>query len=378
MRKGMVQVLTRQQLHDLVWSGQMREAAKRLGISDVALRKHCVKAFVPPPPQDHWNKAHAGQEPRISPLPPRPPGFSDEISIGRESYPIRDQSRLDEEPTPPVFSETIEALRERVMRNIGKVVAAKDLATPHIAFKQQIEDDARRKIERSTWNPPVLSTSFEQRRLRILKGLFNGLARLNCAAKTQGKDVRDITISVGHQHVKITLDRPATRNESSRAWSPKESGDLLELAILKDCHSDDVRSSWQDNASAAIESQLTEIAIEIVIAGELQYRENMQRHYEWQVKCRESRRRAERYRKLDERRAERNLEAARLKRLQECAENHRKANDIRGFVASVIAVPNGKVDGETVTRWQEWALAQADRLDPLTTGQIWEQLKDTE
>ncbi len=31
----MAQVFTRQQLHDLVWSGPMREVAKGLGISDV-------------------------------------------------------------------------------------------------------------------------------------------------------------------------------------------------------------------------------------------------------------------------------------------------------------------------------------------------------
>jgi hypothetical protein len=361
----MVQILTRQQLHDLVWSGQMREAAKRLGISDVALRKHCAKALVPPPPQGHWNRIHAGQEPKVSPLPPRPPGLSDEITIGRDRYPIRDQSYLDEDPTPPVFSETIEALRERVIRDIGTVAAAKNLATPHAAFRRQVENGA-------------FSTSFEQRRLRILQGLFDGLARFDCAVKIRGRDVRDITISVGHQHVKITLDRPAACNGGLRARLPKDSGDLLELAILKGCRSGEVRRSWQDNAFATIESQLTEIAIEIVVAGELQHRENMQRHYEWQVKCRESRKRAERHRRQDEERAERNLEAARLKRLQEGAENHRKANDIRSLVASVVAVSNDKVDRRTVTRWQEWALARADRLDPLTTGQIWKQLRDME
>ena len=171
----MAQVFTRQQLHDLVWSGPMREVAKGLGISDVALRKHCVKAFVPPPPQGHWNRVHAGQTVKVSPLPLRPPGLSDEITIGQERYGTCNHGDLDEEPTPPVFSEAIEEVRERVVRAIGTVAAAKNLVTPHMAFSQQLDQDARRKLERSSWNPPILSTPFEQRRLRILQGLFAGL-----------------------------------------------------------------------------------------------------------------------------------------------------------------------------------------------------------
>jgi hypothetical protein len=44
---------TRQQLYDLVWSQPMRDAAKKLGLSDNGLRKHCVKVFVPLPPQGY-------------------------------------------------------------------------------------------------------------------------------------------------------------------------------------------------------------------------------------------------------------------------------------------------------------------------------------
>jgi hypothetical protein len=44
---------TRQQLYDLVRSQPMRDAAKKLGLSDNGLRKHCVKVFVPLPPQGY-------------------------------------------------------------------------------------------------------------------------------------------------------------------------------------------------------------------------------------------------------------------------------------------------------------------------------------
>jgi hypothetical protein len=47
---GAMEAYTRQQLHDLVWSGPMRDVAKKLGLSDNGLRKHCAKAFIPLPP----------------------------------------------------------------------------------------------------------------------------------------------------------------------------------------------------------------------------------------------------------------------------------------------------------------------------------------
>lgn len=55
-------IMTRRQLYDLIWSKPMREAAAEIGISDVGLKKVCVRHRVPVPPQGHWNKVHAGQK----------------------------------------------------------------------------------------------------------------------------------------------------------------------------------------------------------------------------------------------------------------------------------------------------------------------------
>lgn len=42
--------LTRAQLYQLVWSEPMRTLAKHIGISDVAVAKHCRKSGVEPVP----------------------------------------------------------------------------------------------------------------------------------------------------------------------------------------------------------------------------------------------------------------------------------------------------------------------------------------
>jgi len=64
------------------------------------------------------------------------------------------------------------------------------------------------------------------------------------------------------------------------------------------------------------------------------------------------------------------LEAARLKRLTDRAENYHRAQRIRASVASVISsFAEGAASGH-IGRWKEWALLQADQLDPIATGQI--------
>ncbi len=42
-------VLTRQQLYDMIWEHAVSKVAPELGISDVALRKQCVKHAIPLP-----------------------------------------------------------------------------------------------------------------------------------------------------------------------------------------------------------------------------------------------------------------------------------------------------------------------------------------
>lgn len=58
-----MKTMTRRQLYDLIWSKPMRDAAAEIGISDVGLKKVCIRHRIPVPPQGYWNKVHAGQKP---------------------------------------------------------------------------------------------------------------------------------------------------------------------------------------------------------------------------------------------------------------------------------------------------------------------------
>ncbi len=53
--------LTRKALYDLVWAHPMKTVATGLGVSDVALAKHCKKAAVPVPGRGYWACKNAGK-----------------------------------------------------------------------------------------------------------------------------------------------------------------------------------------------------------------------------------------------------------------------------------------------------------------------------
>lgn len=371
-----MEMYTRRQLHDLVWSGPMRDVAKKLGLSDNGLRKHCVKAFVPLPPQGHWNKAHAGQAVKTIPLPPRPPGVSDTISIGPWDYRQHEKRLMDVEPIAPTFDEPIEALRARVARNLGVVAASKNLSPPHAAFRRQVEDDARRAAQ-SSWHTSLFDKPFEKRRLRILQGLFYGLSRLDCSVTVQGSDVRIVYITVGQQCVQISLDRAPVRRRSA---DDKEV-ERLKFSIAGRGQ-DGERIAWTDTHEQPLEAQLSTVATEIIVAGELQYREHEFWLYEDAIRRREQMKQEAIRRQLELEKAERErlikLEVARLKRLTDSAEDYHRAQAIRAFVTSVVSTTIGAVASERVARWKDWALHQADKLDPIATGRIWQDVNDTE
>lgn len=82
----MSHTFSRQELFDLVWSEPTRTIAKRLGISDVGLAKACRRADLLLPPRGYWAKLAAGKTVRKPQLPPRGPGMSDQIGLGRDRW----------------------------------------------------------------------------------------------------------------------------------------------------------------------------------------------------------------------------------------------------------------------------------------------------
>ena len=73
--------LTRSEIYEMVWKDPMTHVAKRFGVSDVALRKTCVKHSIPTPPLGYWAKLAFGKKVSQPALPPLKNGESEHIRL---------------------------------------------------------------------------------------------------------------------------------------------------------------------------------------------------------------------------------------------------------------------------------------------------------
>lgn len=370
--------LSRQELYDLVWSKPVMNLAIRFGISDVALKKTCSRAAIPTPDRGYWAKKQAGKPTIQISIPKRPPGMSDEVLLGAgNNYYYSYGSRTEEEllgPLAPIpeFTESLEQVRESIKEAVGKISVPREVRIWHPAIDRLFkEDDRRREAQRSDsyyWDKPPFDSTIERRRLRLLNSLFFGVARMNGKPRINGREARDIYLSIYTQGVFIDLDRP---KESHRRGQQQSSNDSsLCLSIRRDYRPESVLKTWRDDSVGKLETKLTEIAVEVAIAAETEYREGAVRQHEWRIKRKAQLEEEQRQRKIEAVRAERErrarLEQARIDRLMKDAAALQRASEIRKYVDTVRhAFANDEPSRtEEFEAWSTWALAQADRIDP--------------
>ncbi|PIC01026.1 hypothetical protein [Caulobacter sp. X] len=378
----MDKVFSRQALYDLVWSEPVKTIAQRFGMSDVAFKKYCVRAGVPVPERGYWAKLAAGKPVTRFPLPTRDPGANDDVRIGPIEY-----GKFDAEaelakppPEPPVFAEHLDAVRSRVERRLGKVKAVRDLTSPCAGLRRLLQDDAKRAARQQasaysfSWDSPQFDSGFEKRRLRVLNSLGLGLAKVQVRLDARGRTGRDVIAAVGDTTIKLQLDHPSAKANQHGEWKVRE-GPAADLRLLVGPvreRAEGYRAVWEDDADGKLEDKITSIALEIVVAGEAEYRAGLLRGHVWAIERRtELAREVEKHRIEAERQA-RERRAAAIKARREHlfgqAKDWRTAQDIRGFVAAVLA-QSAKTPDE-LAAWADWALLEADALDPVTAGNL--------
>lgn len=125
-------------------------------------------------------------------------------------------------------------------------------------------------------------------------------------------------------------------------------------------------STWQDDASGKLEGQIADIVAGLIVEGERSYRMHL----------RELEEQAERERIEAERRRQERLRKANADRVLALVESGRllaEAENLRSLVARVgEAVMDGRLDlsAEQLVEWRQWANQEADKLDPVLSGQV--------
>jgi len=383
----MAKRLSRKQLYELVWSEPMKILAPRFGISDVALKKACARAEIPTPGLGHWAKKAARKSTSQVALAERPPGMDDEVLVGAGvgywHSGWSEEELLAALPPPPEFEEPIERVRERIAKTVGKVTVPREVRIWHPAVDRLLkEDEQRRERQRassfpSSWDTPLFDTPFERRRLRVLNTLVLAAGMMNGKPAISDHEGRSIHFSFYQRQVGIRLDRlKRPKRRGYAANSPDADEAKLSLSILQSPGSENERIAWQDDEQSKVETRITEIAIQIILTAELQYREGAMRSYEWRVQRKAELEEEERERKRQAERAERErqkrLEQARIDRLLKSAAAFQQAGAIRKYIEAIRATQtdNSACSREELERWSQWALAEADRIDPVVGGRF--------
>lgn len=391
MRKS----FTRKQLYDLVWSEPIKTVAARYGVSDVAFAKMCKRGGIPIPFRGYWAKVQAGKRVSKTPLPARELGMPEIVQTGSNNYWQRYNTPNNlinaELPPPPEFEEPISDVKDRVEKLIGKVPVPKNFDKAHRSIQKLLEDDEQRRLKQlgqrypSSWDAPHFQSPFERRRLRLINALMIALMRSGFAVSMRGKNPASFETKIGGEYVSVIVDG---KGKSRDSYSPaseanRPASDNLTVTIST-CGGDQLRSDWEDTSDEKVERHVQQITVNIVLAGELKYRAGELHHHNWLIKRKAQLIEEERERKEKEERlaSERRVaaEKARVDRLLNEAEAFRQAADIRGYVEAVRETTKtvDDISTEELERWTDWALAQANRIDPVASKQFMIRSKDDE
>lgn len=393
MVQGLSKRFSRQQLYDLVWSEPMSKLAKQYDITDRGLAKACAKSNIPVPERGYWNKLNAGHKVTRKPLPPRAIGTSDEVTIGGYSHWYynreSDEKILNNPiPPPPEFESSLDDVRDKAEKLVKKASFPKTLDKPHRLIAKMLGDDEKRRQKKQgsgywfSWDGPFFDTPFEQRRLRILNALFTGLEQCGMKPAYHGKQARDLSVKVGDQAIHFSLESMNVGKQLERerqGYSFEERGhkDPMQLVLAQQHSTDENIKKWVDDENGKIENFYRDIAIEIIVKGETRYRDSEIRHHEWLIEHKSDLLEKKRLRLIEEERQRvekrKKYEQACIDQLLGQANSFRQANEIRSYVE--VARKANSTSGNPLCEqefesWAEWALEQADRIDPVKSGQF--------
>jgi hypothetical protein len=249
------------------------------------------------------------------------------------------------------------------------------LSNPHRIISGWLHDsrqkmrDARYDSWSHNLDTPVDKTHLDKRRLRILSALFKALEERGFKLTAGEAYRRSVEIGLGQEKLEVNLEerirqvrRQLTDEEKTRwgysaalqKWTQEKvpTGELI--LKVKEVDRYGVGKEWRETAEAPLEEKLRAVIADI--AGMF---ETIRLRREREAEEHERRRKLE--------------EESRLAEMERKREDWRRAADIRAFVAGVEESPLASIDAGAFMAWKRWALAHADRIDPLQDEDLFDQ-----
>lgn len=382
--------MTREELHRRVWSQPMRTLAKSMGISDVALAKRCRAANVPVPPRGWWARKEAGKSVKVEPLPLPPfamanyfPAIDQSASGGEAaSSAVAD---ADKTPVPPVFRD-LAIVSEEIRAAVRAIKVPAVLETPHPIVARLLTQDAQRKPTPSASpyfserHGPKFATAIQQRRLRILSCIFTELDRLGCKARGSTHAGERFSVIVGGSwtHIFFGVEGGPSRSDfySDRRSYKHADREGLRFDLVEHDERTPPKRCWREEKTP-LERQATEIVRGLLLQAEEDTRKWALMRHRWDCETRErairEARVASEKAEADRIEKEKAAAAARKEALLSGADAFEQAARIRRYVAAIRAANSESAEpvrAAELETWAMWALAEADVIDPVTSGRF--------
>lgn len=365
--------LRRQSLYELVWSQPMTRVAAGLGISDVALKKICIKHDVPVPGRGYWAKVAAGKlvkQPQLSPT--TDPAFEEirifgapelqpdvreakRDAIAREKVPER---KIAVNPAPatlhPVAALTLKALRKGrpddhgLVNTWGANSFSISVAPANVERAVNILDALARAVEERGY---TIEPTEKQVGLRIDGELLGFELREKIDRRPHTRTPQEIARAEREK-----LRRGATEFQF-RSWEPQWDyvpSSRLELQLEEEYHTG-LRRTWADGRRQRVEELLNDF-----LAGAVAYAAAEKARREEQERWQREREEEQRRRLAEE--ARRQREENRWEFLVGRIEALERAERIERFITTTRARISNVGATVQLDRLLNWAQDHAARL----------------
>ncbi|WP_156384816.1 MULTISPECIES: hypothetical protein [unclassified Rhizobium] len=379
-------VLSREELHALVWSTPILKLAERFGISDRGLGKICAKHLVPTPPRGYWAKIEAGQPAKKTPLRKVANPSLHTIHIGSSTARLSDTVRV---ALAAAKSENVAKKREEKRSPVnGQTTFQSPGDNPHPSIAAAAKMLRKAKPDSEGLVSAHGVTVHERSRERVVAILHN--LALTATAKSAKVEVRNESLhlisEMGSSKFTLTEEKRrqkhiptaeeqaeyerllAKRKKNSRIgeWffdrlEPWPEFDIVytgKLTLTIALWVNGLRQSWSDGKLQRIETILDAFIdnLDVILAARA---ENARIHEEAERRREELRRRRE----LATLRTER--EENRLKFLRWVADTRIEIDELR---KTIKAATGDEIYLEENKRMITWAQKRLGDLEALTTS----------
>lgn len=378
-RQGRATTLTREALYDLVWSEPMQTIAARFGMSDVALKKRCVRMRIPTPHRGFWAKKAAGRSVRRPALPKLPASVpASALTTVFTGAPKPPPEEVEEATGPAADQARFEELPE------NRITVPEILTDPHplvvtaVHLLRKSRTNAQHVLVPSGKKMLALEVSLgtADRAMSIYDALIKALAARGFLVALESvteehQQVYRTVATVRDERIPIAVEERIDRTERTpdpkakyptvgKQWDHIPTGRLSLYMMLPDV-STRMRSRWTDGSKHLIEMHLNDFVVGLVAASEAI------KQYRLEQDARERERQAEQKRReAAEQRHQ--AEAARVRALGADLKAWRRATIVRDYAVALRRAAEAALllgDGSDFIWWVEWVEAYAERIDPL-------------